>query len=305
MVKALVTGGAGFIGSHIVDRLIDDGHEVVVLDNLSTGKKENVNRAAQFVEADISDYEAIAPHFDGVEVVFHTAALARILPSVKNPLSSHEANVTGTLNILWAAKNAGVKKVIYSGSSSVYGDQEKSDYPLKESLTPHPGSPYALQKLMGERYCQLFNELYDLPTVVFRYFNVYGSRQLTSGAYATVIGIFLQQREDGKPMTVVSDAWERRRDYTYISDIVEGNILAWKKDLPSGEIINLGFGKDFSIREITELIGGETTEIDARPWEYALTLADNSNAKEKLGWVPKIPLDKGIEELKKEHGLIS
>jgi len=302
-MKVLVTGGAGFIGSHITDRLIKDGHEVTIIDNFSTGKRENLNPDAKLVEADIANYADIAKHFAGVDAVFHTAALARILPSVKDPLPSHDANVTGTLNVLWASKNSGVKKVIYSGSSSAYGDQDKSDYPLKESLPVHPGSPYALQKLMGEQYCQLFSELYDLPSVILRYFNVYGQRQLTEGAYATVIGIFLKQRRENIPMTVVSDAWERRRDYTHISDIVEGNILAWRKDVPAGEVINLGCGSHHSIREVTELIGGPTTEIEARPWEYALTLADNTKAKELLVWEPKVSLEQGISKLKGLYGL--
>lgn len=297
-MKILVTGGAGFIGAHIVDRLVDENHEVIIIDNFSTGKRENINPKAKLVEADISEYGRIEKCFRGVEAVFHTAALARILPSVKNPLPSHDANVTGTLNVLWAARNAGVKKVIYSGSSSAYGDQDKANYPLSESLTVHPGSPYALQKFMGERYCQLFSELYNLPTVILRYFNVYGPRQLTAGAYATVIGIFFQQKIEGKPMTVVSDGWERRRDYTYITDIVEGNLQAWHRDVAPGEVINLGYGKDFSIREITEMIGGETTEIDARPWEYALTLADNTKAKKLLGWQPRVSLEEGIQKLK-------
>src|SRR3989344_2670925 len=169
MAKALVTGGAGFIGSHIVDRLIRDGHEVIILDNFSTGKRENVNQSAKLFECDIANYEDILPHFAGVDTVFHLAALARITPSVKNPLPAHSANATGTLNVLWAAKNSGVKKVIYSSTSSIYGDQEPDQYPLKEIATPRPGSPYSLQKYMGELYCKLFGKLYGLNTVIFRY----------------------------------------------------------------------------------------------------------------------------------------
>jgi len=232
MSRALVTGGAGFIGSHLTDRLIRDGHEVIVLDNFATGNKDNVNSAAKFFECDASDYERIAPHFSGVEVVFHMAALARIQPSIKDPLLSNTSNITGTLNVLWAAKNAGVKKVIYSASSSVYGNQPEENYPLKEDVATHPGSPYSLQKLVGEKYCQLFSELYGLPTVILRYFNVYGPRQICEGAYSTVIGIFLRQREQGKPMTVVADGMGKRRDYTHVRDVVEANILAWQKNVP-------------------------------------------------------------------------
>ncbi len=303
MTKLLVTGGAGFIGSHLVDRLIAQDHEVVVLDNLSTGKKENLNPQAKFIQCDIADYQKIVPHFAGVECVFHAAALARITPSVKDPLSTNHANVTGTLNVLWAAKNSGVKKVVYSGSSSAYGDQPNSAFPLKESLFPKPGSPYALTKLVGEEYCRLFSKLYGLSTAILRYFNVYGERQLTQGAYATVIGIFLLERERGEPLSIVADAGERRRDYTNVSDVVEANILAWEKDIPPGEIFNIGTGKNYSVNEVAALIGGPVVNIESRPWEYPVTLADISKAKMLLGWEPKIKFEEGIAELKKLHGL--
>ena len=303
MAKALVTGGAGFVGSHIVDRLAADGHEVVVIDNLSTGKKENLNPKAQFIEADIADYDSIKKYFEGVEVVFHTAALARITPSVKDPLPAHAANATGTLNVLWAAKNAGVKKLIYCGSSSCYGNQPKENYPLKEDLALLPRSPYALQKIIGEQYCAMFGKLYGLKTVILRYFNVYGPRQLTTGAYATIVGIFLKQREDGKPMTVVADAGERRRDYTYISDVVDANIKSWQIDLEYAEVFNVGTGRNYSVNEVAALIGGPTVKIDPRPWEYQETLADNTKAKKMLGWEPKVRFEDGIAELKKLHGI--
>lgn len=303
MTRVLVTGGAGFIGSHIVDRLVNDGHEVVILDNFATGKRENVNAKAKLVECDVADYEKILPHFKDIEVVFHTAALARLSPSVKNPLPAHEANVTGTLNVLWAARNSGVKKFIYSSTSSIYGDQEPENYPLKETLPEKFKSPYSLQKWMGEKYCQLFSKIYGIHTVILRYFNVYGPRQITEGMYATVIGIFLQQRSKGQPMTIVSDAGERRRDYTHVSDIVQGNILAWQKDVSDGEVINLGRGKNYSVNEVAALIGGPTVKIDPRPWDAAITLADNSKAKSLLGWEPKIAFEDGIAELKKLRGL--
>lgn len=304
MSKVLVTGGAGFIGSHIVDRLISDGHEVVLIDNLATGKRENLNPRAEFHEADISNYDSIKDLFNGVDAVFHTGALARLTPSVKNPLPAHASNVTGTLNVLWAAHNSGVKKLIFSSTSSLYGDRDPSDYPLKETLSVHFKSPYSAQKLMGEQYCKLFSQIYDLPTVILRYFNVYGPRQITEGSYATVVGIFLKQREKGEPMTIVSDAGERRRDYTHVSDIAEGNILAWKKEVPPAEIINLGRGKNYSVNEVAALIGGPTTKVDARPWDAAITLADNSKAKNMLGWEPKVSFEDGIAELKKLHGIV-
>lgn len=302
MSKTLVTGGAGFIGSNLADRLIADGNEVVILDNLSTGKQENINPKAKFVKCDISNYDEIAPHFAGCDMVFHTAALARIQPSIQDPLAANKTNITGTLNVLWAAKNAGVKKFINSGSSSVYGDHDPAEYPLKESASTHQTSPYALQKMVGESYCRLFSELYGLPTVCLRYFNVYGRRQLTEGAYAAVIGIFLDQREHGKPMTIVGDG-TKRRDYTHINDIVQGNILAAEKDVPAGEVINLGAGKNYSVNEVAALIGGETANIPDRPGEYQMTLADNSKARQILGWEPTVSLPEGIAELKKLHGL--
>lgn len=303
MSKVLVTGGAGFIGSHLVDRLINVGHEVIILDNFVTGKRENVNPKVKLVECDIVKYEQILPHFNGVEAVFHTAALARLSPSVKDPLPANEANITGTLNALWAAYNSGVKKFIYSSTSSIYGDQEPRNYPLRETLSERPKSPYSLQKWVGEKYCQLFSEIYSLPTVILRYFNVYGPRQITEGMYATVIGIFLQQRQRGGAMTIVADAGERRRDYTHVADVVEANILAWQKDLPRGEIFNIGRGQNYSVNEVASLIGGPTTTIDPRPWDAAITLADNSKAGKMLGWKPKISFAEGIAELKKLHGL--
>lgn len=301
MSRILVTGGAGFIGSHIVDRLTSGGHEVTVLDNLSTGKRENLNGRAKLIVCDIKDYEVIAPHFHGIEAVFHTAALARIQPSIQNPLPYNDANITGTLNVLWAAHNGGVKKVIYSASSSAYGRDE--DVALSEDMDARPGSPYALQKYVGELYCRLFAKLYGLPTVMLRYFNVYGPRQITEGAYAAVIGIFLKQRLDGKPMTIVGDG-EQRRDFTHINDVVEANMLAWQKDIQSGELFNIGAGQNYSVNEVAKLIGGAVVNLPERPGEYRTTLADNSKARAVLGWQPKRKMPEAIEELKQLHGLV-
>lgn len=300
MSKVLVTGGAGFIGSNLADRLIADGHDVVVLDNLATGKKENINREATFIECDIGNYEEIAGHFAGVESVFHCAALARIQPSIDNPLKYNESNITGTLNVLWAARNAGVKKVVYSASSSAYGRDE--DVALTEDMDPRPGSPYALQKLVGEMYGRLFAKLYNLPTVILRYFNVYGPRQITEGAYAAVIGIFLEQRAKGQPMTIVGDG-AQRRDFTHVDDVVAANILAWRKEVRGGEVINIGSGQNYTINEIATFIGGDFVNVPKRPGEYQTTLANNAKAKALLGWVPKRKLPEAIAELKKLHGL--
>lgn len=301
MSKVLVTGGAGFIGSNLADRLINDGHEVVILDNLTTGKKENLNPNAKFIKCDIGNYEEISSHFSGIEAVFHTAALARIQPSIQNPLPANQTNITGTLNVLWATKNAGVKKFIYSASSSAYGDQD--EFPLREDMTPRPKSPYSVQKYVGELYCTLFSKLYGLPTVSLRYFNVYGPRQILEGAYAAVIGIFLRQIKNGEPMTLVENGDKIRRDFTHISDVVEANFLAWQKDIGGGELFNIGRGKNYSIQEIAEMIGGEVSTIPPRPGDALITLADNSKARRMLGWEPKVDIETGIAELKKIHGL--
>ncbi len=302
MSKVVVTGGAGFIGSNLTERLINDGHEVVVIDNLVTGKRENLHPRAKFLEADIADYDGIAPLFQGVEAVFHCAALARIQPSIQNPLPANQTNITGTLNVLWAAYKSGAKKVIYSGSSSAYGEQDPKNLPLRETLQPRPGSPYALQKYVGELYCQLFSKLYSLSTVVLRYFNVYGPRQITEGTYAAVMGIFLKQRQEGQPMTVVGDG-EQRRDFTHISDVVEANVLAWQKDVPPGEVINIGAGHNYSVNEVAKFIGGPTVNVPPRPGEYRITLADNRKAGVLLGWKPRMAMEQAIADLKKAHGL--
>jgi len=241
--KVLVTGGAGFIGSHLVDALIERGFDVIVIDNLSTGKKENLNPKAKFYKADIRDLEKIKPLFKKVSYVFHLAAQPRIQPSIINPAESHSNNVVGTLNVLIAARDAKVKKFIYSASSSAYGDQEK--LPLREDMSPRPKSPYSLFKLIGEQYCKLFTEIYDLPTVCLRYFNVYGPRQSCEGAYATVIGIFLRQAKAGEPLTIVGDG-NQTRDFTNVMDVVKANILAMESSrVGQGEVINIGTGKNY------------------------------------------------------------
>jgi len=296
MKKIIVTGGAGFIGSNLVDELIKQGHEDVrIIDNLSTGKKENLNPKAKFYNLSIVDLEKIQPIFKKAEVVFHLAAQPRIQPSIKDPKSSHDANLTGTFHVLLAAKEAGVKKFIYSASSSAYGLQKKM--PLREDMIPSPLNPYAMQKYMGEKYCQLFNYLYDLPVVCLRYFNVYGPRQTCEGAYATVIGIFLRQKKAGQPMTLVPDG-KQRRDFTHVRDIVSANLLAMNSHkVGKGEVMNIGSGENFSVAEVAKMIGGKTKIITPRKGEARVTLADISLAKKLLGWKPTTHLAKGIEEL--------
>ncbi len=289
----LITGGAGFIGSHLVDALIKEGNKVVIIDNLSTGRKENLNPKAKFYKCDIRDLKKIKPLFKEIDYVFHVAAQPRIQPSIKDPISSNENNLVGTLNVLLAARDAGVKKVIYSASSSVYGNQK--ELPLKETMKVHPKNPYALQKYVSELYCRLFYELYGLPSVCLRYFNVYGPRQVTAGAYATVVGIFLKQKASGKPLTIVGDG-KQRRDFTFVSDIVRANILAMKKSPGKGEIINIGSGKNYSVNEVARLIEGKTLKIPPRPGESRITLADISLANKLMGWKPRVNLADWIKK---------
>ena len=294
-MKLLVTGGAGFIGSNLVDKLIEQGHEVVVVDNLSTGNKKYLNPKAKFRKLDIRNLKKIKPVFKGVDYVFHLAAQPRIQPSIINPAESHSNNVVGTLNVLISARDAKVKKLIYSASSSAYGDQK--NLPLKEGMIPGPKSPYSVFKLIGEQYCKLFNELYGLPAVSLRYFNVYGPRQSCEGAYATVIGIFLRQAKAGEPLTIVGDG-NQTRDFTHVRDVVRANILAAKSDkVGNGEIINIGAGKNYSINKIASLISDKVAYISLRPGEVQDTLADNSKAKKFLGWEPEVTMKEGIEEL--------
>lgn len=300
MSKCLVTGGAGFIGSNLVDELIKRGDEVVIIDNLSTGRKENINPQAKFYEVDMRNLEAIKPLFEGVDYVFHFAAFARVQPSIEDPITANDINLNGTLNILTAARDAKVKKVIYSASSSAYGDQKTM--PLREDMPVHTLSPYGLQKYIGELYCRLFFEIYGLPTVSLRYFNVYGKRQLLEGAYCLVMGIFVRQRLAGEPMTIVGDG-EQRRDFTSVVDTVRANILAAESDkVGKGEVINIGRGKNYSVNELAKMIGGPTVNMPPRI-EPKETLADNSLAKELLGWEPTVDLPEWLEGYKKEMGL--
>jgi nucleoside-diphosphate-sugar epimerase len=295
MAKIIVTGGAGFIGSHLVDKLIERNHEVSVIDNLSTGKREYINPKANFFELDISSFETIKSIFKNIDFVFHLAAIPRIPLSIKKPLQTNEVNITGTLNILMASKEAGVKKVIYTSSSSAYGQQ--SELPMREDMTACPLNPYALQKYVGELYCKIFSEIYKLPTVSLRYFNVYGSRQPEQGTYAPVMGIFLRQKAEGRPLTVTGDG-EQTRDFTHVSDVVEANILAMESEkADKGEVINVGAGENHSVNEIARMVGGEITYIPLPAGEMRDTLADISKARELLGWEPKVNLEQGINNL--------
>ena len=296
MSKIIVTGGAGFIGSHLTDELIKLDHEVVVIDNLMLGKKEFINKKAKFCKKDIRDYKSLGKLFKGVEAVFHLAADPRLPVSVEDPLTTNDINVNGTLNVLWAAKENHVAKVIFSSSCAVYGFGEP---PFKEGSSVNPVSPYGLHKLIGEKYCQLFFNLYGLKTICLRYFNVFGPRKLATGAYPMVIPIFLNQRVKNKPLTIVGDG-QATRDYIHVSDVTQANILAWKSKVDDGSVINIGSGKQTSVNEVAKLIGGETVRMPVRPGEMAAVEADNTKAKQILGWEPTVSLKDGIDELKKD-----
>ncbi len=299
MKKCLVTGGAGFIGSNLVDELIERGDEVIVLDNLSTGKRENVNPKAKFCKVDLRNMDEIRHLFNGVDYVFHEAALARVQPSIEDPITYHDHNVNSVLNVLVAAKDAGVKKVVYAASSSVYGDQEKM--PLTEDMPAMPISPYALQKYIGEEYCRLFSYVYKLPTVCLRYFNVFGPNMATEGAYASVVAIFGSQRKNNQPLTIVGDG-EQLRTYTFVKDIARANLLAAESDISDGRAINAGQSNEYSVNQIAEMIGGPTINIEPRI-EPRRNLCGNALAKELLGWEPRVKLEDWIPEYKKELGI--
>ena len=298
-MKALVTGGAGFIGSNLVDALIDDGNKVIVIDNLLTGKEDNLNIKADFHKVDIRDLNIIRPLFNNIDYVFHTAAFPRVQPSIEDPIKTNDINLNGTLNVLKASQEAHVNKVIYSASSSAYGDQ--CVMPLKETMEVNPLSPYGLQKYVGELYCRLFTKIYGLNTISLRYFNVYGKRQVLEGAYCLVIGIFLRQRLNNDPMTIVGDG-SQRRDFTSVIDVVKANILAAKSKINKGEVINIGNGYNYSVNELAKMIGGPIINMPSRI-EPKETLADNSLAYKLLGWRPIIELPKWIKEYKKDMGL--
>jgi len=294
MAKVLVSGGAGFIGSHLVDALIEKGEEVLVIDNLSGGRKENLNQKARFYQLDLRNLNEISPLFKGVDFVFHLAARPRIPLSIQDPILSHENNLNATLNVLVASRDNKVKKVIYSSSSSVYGNQKI--LPLREDMRPNPLNPYALQKYVGELYSKIFFEIYGLKTISLRYFNVFGPRAPEIGAYATVIGIFLKKKRDGEALTITGDG-EQKRDFSYIKDVVRATILAAEKEVGGGEVINVGAGHNYSINQLAEIIGGPKTYIPPRPGEIRETLADVSKAKKLLGWQPEYNLEKGLKDM--------
>ncbi|WP_017854439.1 SDR family oxidoreductase [Leptospira interrogans] len=297
-MKALVTGGAGFIGSHLVDLLLENQFEVTVLDNFSTGRAFNLNHVKEkidLVECDLSIQEDWIKKFQSIDYVFHLAALADIVPSIQNPEGYFQSNVTGTLNVLQASRHYGVKRFVYAASSSCYGIPEL--YPTPETSPILPQYPYALTKRMGEELVMHWAQVYKFPALSLRFFNVYGPRSRTSGTYGAVFGVFLAQKLAGKPFTVVGDG-KQTRDFTYVRDVVEAVFAAAQSD-KVGEIYNVGSGATISVNRIVELLKGEVTYIPKRPGEPDSTFADIAKIKKDLKWSPKISIETGIGELLK------
>ena len=296
-MRCLVTGGAGFIGSHCTDKLLSLGHEVVVVDNECAPENDNFywNDAAENHKVNIMDYDKLSPLFTGIDYVFHFAAESRIQPSIIDPRYAINVNVSGTTNVCQAAREANVKRLMYSGTSASYG--LINEPPLQEDMPTDCLNPYSVGKVGGEEVCKMYTKLFGLETVRFRYFNVYGDRSPTKGQYAPVIGLFFQQVLKGEPMTVVGTG-ERRRDYTHVSDIVEANILAatCKDDRCIGNLFNLGNGENYSVLDLVKMIDKPYIHIDDRPGEAEITLADNSKARDILGWDPKVDIEKWISE---------
>lgn len=294
--QVIITGGLGFIGSHLVERLLADGHTVVVLDNFSTGRMENLdqvkdNPRLSIHRLDVSSYSEIKPFFESVDWVFHLAALADIVPSIQQPLIYHKANVDGTSAVLEAARTAGVRRFIYAASSSCYGLPD--EFPTPETALIRPMYPYALTKYLGEQYVLHWNKVYKLPCVSLRLFNVYGPRARTSGAYGAVFGVFLAQKLAGKPFTVVGDGTQTR-DFTFVADVVDAFVRAAESEI-EGEVLNVGSGNTYSVNHLVRLLGGETVHIPKRPGEPDCTFADTRKISQMLDWQPKVTFEEGVQ----------
>ena len=292
---ALVTGGAGFIGSHLVERLLADGHTVVILDDFSTGRMEKLaqvkdNPRISIHYVDVSNYPEITQFFDGVEWVFHLAALADVVPSIQQPLTYHRSNVDGTVAVLEAARAAGVRRFVYAASSSCYGIPDQS--PTPETAPIRTMYPYALTKYIGEQYTLHWNKVFKLPTVSLRLFNVYGPRARTSGAYGAVFGVFLAQKAAGKPFTVVGDGTQTR-DFTFVTDVVDAFIGAAESKV-EGEVFNVGSGDTYSVNYLVSLLGGDVTCVPKRPGEPDCTFADIGKVSRVLGWKPRVSFEDGV-----------
>lgn len=299
---ALVTGGAGFIGSHIAEELLAQGAKVRVIDNLATGHHENlaeIGGDVEFINADINDATALARAMTGVEVVFHQAAIPSVPRSVSNPAETHEACVNGTFNVLTQARAQGVRRVVYAASSSAYGDQPVS--PKVETMMPQPLSPYAAAKLVGEHYCQVFTQVYGLETVCLRYFNIFGPRQDPSSQYSGVISRFISTLASGQQPVIYGDG-EQSRDFTYVGNAVRANMLAAESQDAAGQVINVANGAAITLNELLEVLKDLTHRPDAqadyqptRAGDVRHSLADITRARELLGYEPQVFLAEGLK----------
>ena len=299
MTTSIVTGGAGFIGSNLVDKLLEIGHNVIVIDNEYSDAHEQFywNDNAKNYKLDIRDYKNTRPLYEGVDYVFHIAAESRIQPAIQNPVEAVSINSVGTATVLQCSREAKVKRVIYSSTSSAYG---RNPIPNVESQPDDCLNPYAVSKVSGEKLCSMYTELFELDTVVFRYFNVYGERQPTKGQYAPVIGLFIKQAKNQKPLTIVGSG-EQRRDFTHVSDVVMANVLAATVDVQKdafGQVYNIGNGVNYSVNEIANMISDNQVNVDPRLGESKETLANNNKFKDTFGWDPKISVLEWIKNNK-------
>ena len=301
-MKAVVTGGAGFIGSHLARALLDAGYETHVVDNLANGKREEVPEGAVFHEFDILETKNLLEVVSGADVVFHLAALPRVTFSFDYPVESHRANIDGTMSVLMACRDGKVRRVVYAASSSSYGDQD--ELPFTEDMRSNPLSLYAFQKYAGEELVRLFSLSYGIETVSLRFFSVYGPRMRPDGAYALAIPKFLAAKKEGKPLPITGDG-SQTRDFTHVKDVVRACLLAATSDrVGSGEMINIAAGRNVSVNTLAEMIGGATEYVPPRPGDAKDTWGDNTKARELLDWEPSIQLEDGIAELKQEYGLV-
>ena len=296
-MKSIVTGGAGFIGSHLVDKLLSLNHKVTVLDNFNTGRLSNLSHIAKkdikIIKIDISENKKLERYFKGVDYVFHLAGLADIVPSIENPNKYFKSNVVGTFNVVQAAKKAGVKKFIYAASASCYGIPDR--FPTNEEAEIRPMYPYAFTKWQAEELIMHWAKIYNFPAISLRFFNCYGPRSRTSGVYGAVFGVFLAQRLAKKPLTIVGNG-KQTRDFVYVKDLVRAIIKAASSN-KIGKIYNVAGGKEITINKIAKLIGGRKFCIPKRPGEPDRSLADITKIKRDLNWWPKIKIEEGVKDL--------
>jgi len=297
-MKTLITGGAGFIGSHLADLLIASEHEVVVIDNLSNGRKSNIEHLLKkknfiFHKLDITNMDDIEPIFVDVDWVFHLAGMADIVPSIESPKEYYDCNVTGTFNVVEASRIAGVKKIVYAASSSSYGIPD--NYPTAETADIRPQYPYALTKYMGEELVMHWSQTYNIPSIALRLFNVYGPRSRTTGAYGAVFGVFLSQKIHNKPYTVVGDGTQTR-DFTYVTDVAAAFLRA-AEETTTSVALNVGSDNHYSVNRLVELLEGEVTYVPKRPGEPDCTYADTTRIHEVLNWKTKVSFEDGVAEM--------